>query len=199
MPDIATVTDDAVTALAAALGLDAEQTEVMRGLVSRTDLLDTPRIARLFGFEDQTIRAYRKNRNVKLDNGIPLGPKDFIAPVNKAGQSPEYVAGQVYLWGMQTRRLLWNGEVNKDRKLPGRHVGKLPRARESKDFTEQRKAVVAAYRRKRRAGKSDDEARTELVAELGLSRQVVARRILEAERDQGGPLWADSPQPANVS
>lgn len=200
MPEIMTVPPAAITALAEALGLDAAQTETVRSLVTRTDLIDTPRMAALFGVEDQTVRIWRKKRNEALAAGQTLGPKALIASIHQAGQSPEYVLGHVYLWGMQTERLRWDGTVNPDRKLPGRHVGKLPRQREHKDYSAQRQQVATAYRRKRRAGTSDEQARVELVHELHLSRQVIARRILEAEREQDGrPLWADSAPAAGAA
>lgn len=183
--------------LADALGLRGKEKTKWRALVTSTELVGTPGVAAIFGYQDQSIRKWRRDRREAVQEGRTLGPNDFLPHLHDTAESAQYLAGLVYLWGMQTERLNLDGTVNTERKLPGRGAGRqAPRHREpAQDFGPQRQLVLDAYRAARREHLDDRQARSRVAEQLNLSRRVVARRLTEVTDDPAryGQLWADRP------
>lgn len=190
-------TPEQIDALAEALGLEGAAKDTWARLVTSTEMVGTPGVAAIFGFKDQSIRKWRRERREAVAAGRTLGPNEFIPHLVGTDEYAQYLAGLVYLWGMQTERLNLDGSVNTDRKLPGRAAGRqAPRVRPpAKDYGPQRQQVLDAYRKARRDHLDDNAARARVAEKLGLSRRVVARRLTEVidNPTKYGPLWADQP------
>ena len=194
-PVITTVPPAAIAKLCKAMGLTDEQAAVTRGLLTDQTLWGIKKIADVFGVQDQAVRRWKDNRRKAIEAGQKPGPTAFIAPYPAETRSQPYVAGEVYLWGMQTDRLRHDGTINTERHPVGK--GAVAERPAPPDYNAQRAEVVQAYRKQRRAGLDDKQAREALVKILGISRRIVARRLYEAEKfhaDEFGSLWDDRKQ-----